>query len=83
MRSIVLNKVVHVTDTEELCSCDKESSKTCAIRIKNNLPCTEMIVRLTPVDRREDKDGFDAGIDDFRLANKEFIKTLEHLNKMR
>lgn len=90
MKSKVLEKVVLVTEDNEICFCDSEFRKTCIARIANNLPCLEMLVRLTPIERGVSTDCDDgqlpmAGSVDPELkhATSEFAKTLNHFKKMR
>jgi len=89
LKSKVLSKVVLVTEKDDLCSCDKEFSKICVVRIAGNLPCQESIVRLTPVDRTLDEPDGDLSISDgdpeiqIRKIKSEFLKTIQHLDRMK
>lgn len=87
MNSTVMKKFVLI-EKNNICFCDKDCFKTCPERIKNNLDCTEMIVRFTPVERGESltKDFTDDfGSLDTRLRNvpNSFKRTLNHFNKIK
>lgn len=83
LKSKVLTKVVHVTDDDEICFCDREFSKTCAVRIAGGLSCLETVIRLTPVELSSSEDRLPESITaiDSRLRNVKhsFLKTLDHL----
>ena len=86
MKSKVLNKIVFVTDENEICMCDTEFRKTCVVRIANNYPCCETMVRLTPVERvtpSETCDGVLGEESEISKAVSEFEKTLRHFDRMR
>lgn len=51
-KSISLKRTVfYDEDTREFCSCEGDFYKTCALRVVNQLPCRESIVRISPVIR--------------------------------
>jgi len=85
VRSKVINKVVHISDDDEVCFCDEIFYKTCISRIAGNLPCQEMMVRFTPVDRGNDSDGTrgDGDFLDVLKSSRQFSKTLDHLDRMK
>jgi len=83
LKSKVLSKVVHISDSNDVCFCDNGFYKTCVARIANNLVCQESLIRITPVSRDlSDDDGYGPG-DDLCRANSEFKKTLKHLDRMK
>jgi len=86
LKSKVLNKIVYISDNDEICYCEESFYKTCISRIANDLPCCEMMVRFTPVDREGGSDSTRAGDDDLLDAmkkSKQFLKTLDHLDRMK
>ncbi|MCK5020532.1 MAG: hypothetical protein KAS32_26170 [Candidatus Peribacteraceae bacterium] len=86
MKSKVINKVVYISDKEEICFCDRHFYKTCISRIANGLPCQEMLVRFTPIDREIDSNSTGSAGSDFLCGvktNKEFLKTLDHIDRMK
>lgn len=66
--------VFYDEDTGEFCSCEGEFYKTCALRVINQLPCTESIVRISPVIRDVPPEKADKIT---RSIDKE-LKELEH-----
>lgn len=87
MESKVLYKVANVSDKGELCFCDKEFSKTCSLRHRENLQCCEVVIRITPVDR-EGSEITDSDFESLKSLDKElkdlqggFRKTLNHMGR--
>jgi hypothetical protein len=90
LKSKVLIKVVHISDKDEICFCEKSFSKTCSTRIVNNLPCEETLIRFTSIEREDSNVlGTDAleKVDEvergLKNLNREFFKTLKHLDRMK
>ncbi len=87
MESKVLEKMVFIDDEQNVCFCDKQFSKTCAVRIANSLSCREAIVRITFLDGEESMDAgvFLGGVVDKELVNikNSLSKTLHHLDRFR
>lgn len=85
LESKVLTKVVLITEDDEVCFCDSDFRKTCSVRLAGHLPCREMIIRFTPVDRLDDEEKLPEYITAIsgNLKNVEhsFLKTLKHLER--
>ena len=77
-RKSLKRTVFYDEETGELCSCDGNFWKTCSLRVKNQLPCQEAIITITPI-QRDEKDPAEPGTRsiDSRLAN--LSHALRHL----
>ncbi len=40
-------------ETQTLCQCQGDFWKTCPLRARGSLPCTESIISITPIDRTD------------------------------
>ena len=87
LKSRVMTKIVLITEDDEICFCDKDFRKTCAIRISGNLPCRETIVRFTPVERDYSDNRIPEAItaidSNLRNVKHSFMQTLAHLKRMK
>ena len=86
MESKIFNLIAYISDEDEICFCEKDNFKTCVERIKNNLPCAEMIVRFTPVVREDTgtvADIIKTEEDLLKDVNSTLKKTLDHLRRIR
>lgn len=87
MKSKTLTKIVLLQNDDIECVCNKKEYSTCAARLKDNLPCEEMIIRLTTVDREKIDNKLPDTVRslDSRLRNTQnsFMGTLDHFDRMK
>jgi hypothetical protein len=88
MHSVAIERVVLLTDNNDLCYCDTDFCKVCAVRIANGLPCKKSILRVTDIS--EEPSDVDDGLDVVRSLDKRLSgitnalsETLRHANRMK
>ena len=67
-------------ESGQLCSCQNGFWKTCSLRVKQQLPCEEAIVSITPVNR-EEKDPAAPGVRSLDAQLAGLTDSLRHLEK--
>jgi len=52
-RISIQRTVLYDEETGQMCCCEGNFWKTCSLRVASDLPCTEAIVSITPIERGE------------------------------
>lgn len=65
-------------ESGEMCFCEGDFWKTCSLRVRNQLPCFEAVVTITPVKRTE-TDPADPGARSLDRSLADLTDSLRHL----
>jgi len=71
--------VYYDEDTGAICQCRGNFWKTCPLRAAHDLPCTESVISITPVDRSESADLVD---DQVRSIDEQFKDVADKLKSL-
>ena len=77
-RTSVKRTAYYDESTGQMCFCQGDFWKTCALRVINELPCTEAIVSITPIARDDD----DPAAPTVRALDKKLAKLTDSIRNI-